>query len=53
MRHRVQQQPPKPWPEDIVDYFGDSGSGGGQGHMAFHFPVMPHIFMAVRRETRR
>ncbi|MFE9132567.1 maltose alpha-D-glucosyltransferase, partial [Streptomyces sp. NPDC007148] len=40
------------WPEDVVDYFGDFGSGGDECHMAFHFPVMPRIFMAVRRESR-
>jgi maltose alpha-D-glucosyltransferase/alpha-amylase len=34
------------WPEDVVEYFGD----GDQCHMAFHFPVMPRMFMAVRRE---
>ena len=39
------------WPEDVVDYFGDP-SGGDECHMAFHFPVMPRIFMAVRRESR-
>jgi hypothetical protein len=37
------------WPEDVVDYFGDYQSGGDECHMAFHFPVMPRIFMAVRR----
>ncbi len=40
------------WPEDVVDYFGDFESGGDECHMAFHFPVMPRIFMAVRRESR-
>ncbi|MFE4822714.1 alpha-amylase family glycosyl hydrolase, partial [Streptomyces sp. NPDC056704] len=40
------------WPEDVVDYFGDFPSGGDECHMAFHFPVMPRIFMAVRRESR-
>ncbi|MCL6739498.1 alpha-amylase family glycosyl hydrolase, partial [Streptomyces neyagawaensis] len=40
------------WPEDVVDYFGDYTSGGDECHMAFHFPVMPRIFMAVRRESR-
>jgi maltose alpha-D-glucosyltransferase/alpha-amylase len=34
------------WPEDVVAYFGD----GSECHMAFHFPVMPRMFMAVRRE---
>jgi maltose alpha-D-glucosyltransferase / alpha-amylase len=36
------------WPEDVVEYFGS----GDECHMAFHFPVMPRIFMAVRREQR-
>ncbi|WP_084338939.1 maltose alpha-D-glucosyltransferase [Actinomadura oligospora] len=40
------------WPDDVVDYFGDPGVGGDECHMAFHFPVMPRIFMAVRREQR-
>jgi maltose alpha-D-glucosyltransferase / alpha-amylase len=40
------------WPEDVVDYFGDYAKGGDECHMAFHFPVMPRIFMAVRRESR-
>ncbi|MFZ4754434.1 MAG: maltose alpha-D-glucosyltransferase [Miltoncostaeaceae bacterium] len=34
------------WPEDVVQYFGD----GDECHMAFHFPVMPRMFMAARRE---
>jgi maltose alpha-D-glucosyltransferase / alpha-amylase len=34
------------WPEDVVQYFGD----GDECQMAFHFPVMPRMFMAVRRE---
>lgn len=40
------------WPADVVDYFGDMESGGDECHMCFHFPVMPRIFMAVRRESR-
>ena len=36
------------WPADVVDYFGDPTAGGDECHMAFHFPVMPRIFMAVR-----
>ncbi|MFL6136901.1 MAG: maltose alpha-D-glucosyltransferase, partial [Frankiaceae bacterium] len=36
------------WPADVVQYFGD----GDECHMAFHFPLMPRIFMAVRREQR-
>jgi maltose alpha-D-glucosyltransferase / alpha-amylase len=34
------------WPADVVEYFGD----GDECHMAFHFPVMPRMFMALRRE---
>ncbi len=40
------------WPSDVVDYFGDIDTGGDECHMCFHFPVMPRIFMAVRRESR-
>ena len=40
------------WPADVVEYFGDPAIGGDECHMAFHFPVMPRIFMAVRRESR-
>ena len=44
---------PTSGPTDVVDYFGDlETSGGDECHMAFHFPVMPRIFMAVRRESR-
>ncbi|HZM78973.1 MAG TPA: maltose alpha-D-glucosyltransferase [Candidatus Limnocylindrales bacterium] len=40
------------WPADVVEYFGDPAVGGDECHMAFHFPLMPRIFMAVRRESR-
>jgi maltose alpha-D-glucosyltransferase/alpha-amylase len=40
------------WPADVVAYFGDPEVGGDECHMAFHFPLMPRIFMAVRRESR-
>jgi maltose alpha-D-glucosyltransferase / alpha-amylase len=40
------------WPADVVAYFGDPSAGGDECHMAFHFPLMPRIFMAVRREQR-
>lgn len=40
------------WPEDVVEYFGDPEVGGDECHMAFHFPLMPRIFMAVRKESR-
>ena len=36
------------WPADVVDYFGD----GDECHMCFHFPLMPRMFMAIRREQR-
>jgi maltose alpha-D-glucosyltransferase/alpha-amylase len=36
------------WPEDAVTYL----AGGTQCHMAFHFPLMPRIFIAVRTEDR-
>lgn len=36
------------WPEDAVAYFGE----GNRCHMAFHFPLMPRIFMAVQMEDR-
>jgi len=38
------------WPEDVRPYFGDDG--GPEFHMAFHFPLMPRIFMGLRREDR-
>jgi len=38
------------WPEDAVAYFG-SGKGD-ECHMAFHFPLMPRLFMALRMEDR-
>ncbi|MEO7979533.1 MAG: maltose alpha-D-glucosyltransferase [Sporichthyaceae bacterium] len=37
------------WPGDVVEYFGDDGD---ECQMAFHFPVMPRLFMGVRRESR-
>ncbi len=40
------------WPSDVVDYFGDFAVGGDECHMCFHVPVMPRLFMAVRRESR-
>ena len=36
------------WPEDAVAYFGE----GDECHMAFHFPLMPRMFMALRMEDR-
>jgi maltose alpha-D-glucosyltransferase/alpha-amylase len=36
------------WPEDAVAYFGEDD----ECHMAFHFPLMPRIFMGLRMESR-
>jgi maltose alpha-D-glucosyltransferase/alpha-amylase len=36
------------WPEDVRDYFGD----GDECHMAYHFPLMPRIYMAIAQEDR-
>jgi len=36
------------WPEDAVPYFGK----GDEFHMAFHFPIMPRLFMAIGMEDR-
>ncbi len=36
------------WPEDASAYFGD----GDECHMAFHFPLMPRLFMGLRMEDR-
>jgi len=36
------------WPEDAVAYFGN----GDECHMAFHFPLMPRLFMAIHMEDR-
>jgi maltose alpha-D-glucosyltransferase/alpha-amylase len=36
------------WPEDAASYFGN----GDEFHMAFHFPIMPRFFMALRMEDR-
>jgi maltose alpha-D-glucosyltransferase / alpha-amylase len=37
------------WPADVRPYFGD----GDECHMAFHFPVMPRLWMAIRKEDRQ
>jgi len=36
------------WPEDAATYFGD----GDECHMAFHFPLMPRLFIGIRQEDR-
>ncbi|MDP3327010.1 maltose alpha-D-glucosyltransferase, partial [Parvibaculum sp.] len=37
------------WPEDTQQYFG---TGSDECHMAFHFPLMPRMYMAVAQEDR-
>jgi maltose alpha-D-glucosyltransferase / alpha-amylase len=37
------------WPEDVRDYFGD---GGDECQMAYHFPLMPRMYMAIAQEDR-
>ena len=37
------------WPEDVREYFGD----GDECHMAYHFPLMPRMYMAIAQEDRR
>jgi maltose alpha-D-glucosyltransferase/alpha-amylase len=36
------------WPEDVREYFGD----GDECHVAYHFPLMPRMYMAVAQEDR-
>ena len=36
------------WPEDVREYFGN----GDECHMAYHFPLMPRLFMAIAQEDR-
>jgi maltose alpha-D-glucosyltransferase/alpha-amylase len=57
LRRRVDQEYPgkmllaeaNQWPSDVCAYFGDSN----EFHMAFHFPLMPRMFMAVQLEDRK
>ena len=37
------------WPEDVRPYFGD----GDEFHIGFHFPLMPRIFMALRKADKQ
>lgn len=54
LRHHFEQKYPcglllaeaNQWPQDVVEYFGK----GDQFHMCFNFPLMPRMFMAIRRE---
>jgi len=57
LRHRLDAEYPKAmllaeanqWPADVRAYFAD----GDEFHMAFHFPLMPRMFMAVQLEDRK
>jgi maltose alpha-D-glucosyltransferase/alpha-amylase len=44
--NRVLLVEPNEWPEDVASYFGT----GDECHLAFHFPLMSRMFMALRRE---
>ena len=46
--HRMLLAEANQWPEDVLQYFG----AGDECHMAFHFPLMPRIYMAVATEDR-
>ncbi|MFQ5807530.1 MAG: maltose alpha-D-glucosyltransferase, partial [Phycisphaerae bacterium] len=45
-RNRMLLAEANQWPEDAVAYFGE----GDECHMAYHFPLMPRLFMAIRME---
>ena len=47
-RHRMLLAEANQWPADVRPYFGD----GDECHMAFHFPLMPRMFMALQQEDR-
>jgi maltose alpha-D-glucosyltransferase / alpha-amylase len=47
-RNRMLLAEANQWPADVRDYFGD----GDECHMAFHFPLMPRMFMALKQEDR-
>lgn len=36
------------WPKDVVKYFGD----GDECHMAYNFPLMPRLFISIKKESR-
>jgi len=46
--HRMLLAEANQWPEDSIEYFGD----GDECHMAFHFPLMPRLFVSLRMEDR-
>jgi maltose alpha-D-glucosyltransferase/alpha-amylase len=47
-RHKVLLAEANQWPEDVQEYFGQ----GDECHMAYHFPLMPRIYMAIAQEDR-
>ncbi|MFW6054654.1 MAG: maltose alpha-D-glucosyltransferase [Thermodesulfobacteriota bacterium] len=47
-KNRVLLAEANQWPEDAAAYFGEND----ECHMAFHFPIMPRLFMALRMEDR-
>ncbi|QFY43519.1 maltose alpha-D-glucosyltransferase [Candidatus Methylospira mobilis] len=47
-RNRVFLAEVNQWPEDVSDYFSD----GDECHMAYHFPLMPRMYMAIAQEDR-
>jgi maltose alpha-D-glucosyltransferase/alpha-amylase len=47
-KHKVLLAEANQWPEDVQEYFGKSN----ECHMAYHFPLMPRIYMAIAQEDR-
>src|SRR6201997_3824467 len=47
-KHKVLLAEANQWPEDVQEYFGQSD----ECHMAYHFPLMPRIYMAIAQEDR-
>lgn len=47
-RNRVFLAEVNQWPEEVSDYF----SNGDECHMAYHFPLMPRMYMAIAQEDR-
>lgn len=47
-QHRMLLAEANQWPEDAAEYFGN----GDECHMAYHFPLMPRMYMAVAQEDR-
>jgi maltose alpha-D-glucosyltransferase/alpha-amylase len=47
-QHRFLLAEANQWPEDVREYFGD----GDECHMAYHFPLMPRIYMSIAQEDR-